>query len=118
MFNLFNKSPAAAQPDARELVRMVTAGEAVLVDVREAGEFRSGHAKGAVHIPLATVRMKTDPSSPECHPALKAGKPVVVYCASGARSNMAAGQMRQLGQQAVYNLGGLFHWQSAGGAVA
>jgi len=117
MLNLFNRKPAAPTPDPKELVRMVKAGEAVLVDVREPGEWAAGHAKGAIHIPLATIRMKADPRSPECHPALKNAKPVVLHCASGARSNMATGVLREFGHEA-HNIGGLSHWQAAGGALA
>ena len=108
MLNLFNRKPAPATPDPRELVRMVTASEAVLIDVREAGEWAAGHAKGAIPTLLATLRMKTDPRIPECHPALKNGKPVVLHCASGARSNMASGMLREFGHEA-HNIGGLVH---------
>ena len=89
----------------------------MLIDVREAGEWAAGHAKGAIHIPLATLRMKTDPRSPERHPALKNGKPVVLHCASGARSYMAASVLRECGHEA-HNIGGLGHWQAAGGGLA
>ena len=114
ILNLFNRKPT---PDPRKLVRMVTDGEAVLIDVHEAGDWAAGHTKGAIHIPLATFRITTDPRSPECHPALKNGKPVVLHCASGARSNMASGLLREFGHEA-HNIGGLGHWQAAGGGLA
>jgi rhodanese-related sulfurtransferase len=115
--SLTSKTPATATPDPREMVRMVEAGEAVLIDVREPGEWAAGHARGAIHVPLATVTMRCDPRSPECLPALKAGKPVVVYCAAGARAARAAGQMSEMGHD-VHNAGGLIHWQQAGGKLA
>ena len=42
---------------------------------------------------------------------------MALYCASGARSGMAAGQMLQMGYREVYNLGGIAHWRAGGGAV-
>jgi rhodanese-related sulfurtransferase len=119
MFNFF--SNAAARPaalSARDAIPQVADGSLVLIDIREFGEVAaSGKAKGAIHIPTAQLRMKADPRSPECHPALKSGKPVALYCASGGRAGMAQGMMRQLGHETVHNLGGLAHWAQAGGEI-
>jgi len=41
----------------------------------------------------------------------------VIYCASGGRSQMAVRMLRQMGLDEVYNLGGLGHWEMAGGAI-
>jgi rhodanese-related sulfurtransferase len=49
--------------------------------------------------------------------AKKAGKPIYLYCASGARSSRAAGLMRTHGFEDVHNLGNLSAWHSGGGAV-
>lgn len=118
MLNMFRSSSSNARPDPRELVRMGQTGEAVVIDIREPGEVQAtGKAACAIHIPLATLRMKADPSSPECHPALKNDKPVVLYCASGGRASMAQQIMQQMGHKQVYNLGGLMHWQQAGGTI-
>jgi len=78
-----------------------------LVDVRQPGEWQSGHAKAAVHIPLGEVagRMHEIPQD----------KPVVVICASGNRSAMAATRLAKAGFSSVYNFsGGMGSWQSAG----
>lgn len=118
MLNLFRSSPAASRPTPQDLVRMGQTGEAVVVDIREVGEVKaSGKAACAIHIPLAALRMQADPRSPECHPALKGDKPVILYCASGGRAGMAQGMLQQLGHKEVYNLGGLGHWQQAGGTI-
>jgi rhodanese-related sulfurtransferase len=103
---------------ARDAIAKVATGEIVLVDVREGMELRaSGRAQGAVHVPLAALRMKCDPSSPECLKEFKQGKPIGIYCASGARSSGAGQMLLQMGHTAVYNLGGFYEWQSAGGKV-
>jgi len=103
---------------ARDAIAKVNAGEMVLIDVREAMELRStGRAQGALHVPLAALRMKCDPSSPECLKEFKQGKPIGIYCASGARSSGAGQMLLQLGHTQVYNLGGFYEWQSSGGKV-
>ena len=62
---------------------------AVVVDVRTSNEFRGGHADGAVNMPLdeiAGLASKLDKS-----------RPVLVCCASGARSAVAARMLREKG---------------------
>src|SRR5690554_5507811 len=87
----FLRRPADPRPDPRELVRMAESGEAIVIDIREAGEVRAtGKAACALHIPMATLRTKCDPSCNECAPELKNDKPVILYCASGGRASMAA----------------------------
>lgn len=120
MFSMHRQAgPRVAAIDPAEAVQKAAAGEVTLIDVRDAGELRmSGKAEGALHIPMSVFRMQVDPSSPECDSALSIDKPVVLYCASGARSQMAAQLMMQLGYVEVYNLGGLQHWQMGGGPMS
>lgn len=102
-----------------DVVTQVASGALTLIDIRDPGEIAaSGKAEGALAIPLVALRMKADPASPECDPALKTDKPIAIYCASGARSGMAAQMMRQMGYENVTNLGGLHHWLKAGGKLA
>jgi rhodanese-related sulfurtransferase len=102
----------------QEAVRMAEAGELIVIDVRDGMELRaSGKAAGALHVPLMAFRMKCDPTSPECLPELKQGKPIALYCASGARSAGAAQMLLQLGHGTVYNLGGLYDWHAGGGKI-
>ncbi len=78
-----------------------------LVDVRQRGEWQSGHASAATHIPLGEIanRMREIPQD----------KPVVVICASGNRSAMAATALAKQGFETVYNFaGGMGAWQGAG----
>jgi len=78
-----------------------------LLDVRQSGEWASGHAKGAMHMPLSEVVKHMHEISKD--------KPVVVICASGNRSAMAATALAKEGFDMVYNFsGGMGAWQSAG----
>jgi len=110
---------ARVQPiAAAEAVARANAGELTVIDVREGSELAtSGKAKGALHVPLAVLRMKCDPASPELLPGLDPARPVALYCASGARSQAAGQMLLQMGYGTVYNIGGLGHWVAGGGAV-
>ncbi len=102
----------------QEAVEKAKNGEIIVVDVRDPNELQmTGKAEGAINIPLAVIRMQADPRSPDFHPELDVTKPVAVYCASGARSSMAAQVFQQAGFAEVHNIGGLGHWQMAGGAI-
>jgi phage shock protein E len=71
-----------------------------VVDVRETGEFASGHYDGAINIPLGIVPLRID--------VFKAmNGPIVVYCRSGNRSGMAMNLLKQAGLTEVFNGGGL-----------
>ena len=90
---------------ALEVVR----GGATLLDVRESSEWKSGHAPGAIHIPLGDIE-----KAPR---RLRQGRPVVVMCASGMRSRTAAKHLRSLGWDAASLSGGIGAWQRAGGEI-
>ena len=71
-----------------------------VIDVRTPGEFAEEAYPGAVNIPLAILPAKmADLGERE--------KPIVVYCASGARSAQAARLLSQAGFADVVNAGGL-----------
>ena len=70
---------------------------AVLLDVREADEFRSGHIPGAVNAPLSTIDQVTLPKD----------KPLFVYCLRGTRSKRAVGCLRRMGYQNIQSIGGI-----------
>ena len=97
-----------ATVDAARALELVRDG-ASLVDVRERGEWRAGHAPQAVHIPLAEIDKAAQ--------RVAKGRPVVVMCASGMRSRTGAKRLRALGMDATSLSGGISAWQAAGGAV-
>lgn len=118
MLNMFNRGPSVGRIAAQDAIAKVVDGSLVLIDIRDPGERRmSGMAKGAIAIPLAAFQMQATPNSPEKHPNLDVDKPIALYCASGARSQMAGKMMLQMGYKEVYNLGGLHHWSMAGGEI-
>ncbi len=101
-----------------QTIQSVAKGEVTLVDVRDIKEVKqSGKAQGALHIPLMSVGFQTDPRHPDFRTELELGKPIAVYCASGARSGMAVRTMKKFGFQSVSNIGSLSQWIAAGGKV-
>ncbi|MGQ4717330.1 rhodanese-like domain-containing protein [Streptomyces anulatus] len=91
--------------------RTRTGGErpgAVLLDVREKHEWRTGHAPGAVHAPLTAL------AAGGALPAAARGRPLVVICRSGQRSQRAVKLLAERGADAVDVKGGMNAWAAAG----
>jgi phage shock protein E len=78
---------------------MIKAG-AKIIDVRSPGEFADEAYPGAVNIPLAILPAKLDELGPK-------DRPIILYCASGARSAQAARLLKQAGYTDAVNAGGL-----------
>jgi rhodanese-related sulfurtransferase len=90
---------------------------AVLLDVREAHEWRRGYIDGALRIALDEVGDKADPAMSGHEPALTDNKDgrIIVYCASGVRSMLGGLTLKQLGYSNVASLaGGIDGWKMAG----
>ncbi len=119
MFNLFSRGPAGDQVTAADAIQLVADGDMILIDVRDINEVnQTGKAEGAIHIPLMMLRFHADPNNPDFNKALDVNKKIGVYCASGARSGMAAQTLAQLGFTDVHNIGGLQGWYAAGGKIS
>lgn len=81
-----------------------------LLDVRTAGEFKAGHLKNALQ-----ADWLNKPQFEERTKHLDQSKPVLVYCASGVRSEQAAKWLLNKGFTEVFNLkGGTTAWQLEG----
>lgn len=81
------------------------AGDAVLIDVRDASAHAEGHAAGARSIPIDQLADHAD--------ELK-GTTVYTSCGGGTRGPKAAALLRELGVDARVVRGGLRGWKSAG----
>lgn len=99
----------------QEAHEMVKAGNAVLVDVREAGELQqTGKAEGALAIPRGLLEFKADPDNAMADPALSRDVPVILYCAAGGRAALAGKTLQEMGYARVLNMGGFKDWAEAG----
>lgn len=77
---------------------------AVIIDVRSAGEFQTGHIKGSKNIPLNVISSKINDIK-------KLNRPVIACCASGMRSAQATSILKSNGIDAM-NGGGWSSLQS------
>ncbi|MDT8323652.1 MAG: rhodanese-like domain-containing protein [Bacteroidota bacterium] len=92
---------------ADEFLRLIEEHpEALVLDVRTAGEFHAGHIPGARNIDMMNPRFRDEVSG------IDRESVVLLYCRSGNRSYHAGNLMIQLGFAHVYNLGsGLMEWR-------
>lgn len=85
--------------------------DVVFLDVREPNEWNLGHVPGAVHIPRGQLEGRIES-------IVDRDKRVVVYCAGGSRSALAADTLKQMGYDHAESLrGGFGEWVAAGGEV-
>ncbi len=75
----------------------------LLVDVRTAGEYSAGHVPTAINIPYDVIASR--PPTPDT------GALIIVYCASGHRSGIAAAALRGLGYTRVVDFGPVSRWK-------
>jgi rhodanese-related sulfurtransferase len=99
-----SSTDAAGDISLDEARRLLDAGEAVLVDVREPHEWEAGHAPQARHVPLAEL----DPAQ------LPTGTQVITTCRSGGRGSRAAETLTGAGLPARNLSGGMRGWYEAG----
>lgn len=95
----FLKNLFSAGPDV-DYAEMV-ANDAQIIDVRTPMEYKGGHIKGSVNIPLDSLQRNLS--------KINKNKPVITCCASGMRSASAKNILKSNGYTEVYNGGG---WSS------
>jgi phage shock protein E len=103
MFGIFGKANGTlSMPMARqELEKDKTI---FLLDVRETDEFKQGHIRGSVNIPLSIIPVLMPQKMPDKK------RRIFVYCLSGARSAQACRWLSQNGYENVVNIGGITAW--------
>ena len=91
-----------------EAVLLINRRDAVVLDVRDAAEYKSGHITNARNVPEAEL----DSRAKELEKVKS--KPIIVSCGRGNRSVAIAAKLRKLGFGEVVSLrGGLAAWQQA-----
>lgn len=102
-----------------EVETEVASGDATLIDIREANELEeNGRIPGALHAPRGMLEFYADPATPYHRPEFDAGKRIILTCASGGRSALAADVLRTMGYSRVAHLdGGINSWKESGKPV-
>jgi rhodanese-related sulfurtransferase/rubrerythrin len=95
---LFTPVSSMDAAEAKEYRARHREGEYIILDVRQPWEYEESHLPGARLIPL--------PQLADAYRELDPGKPVIVHCAVGGRSRVAAQLLSGLGFKEVYNLTG------------
>jgi rhodanese-related sulfurtransferase len=108
--------------DPDQLQRMVESDkDLLLIDVREASEHEQGHIAGDILVPRGILEAAADPTYAKCHEVLCVARDrrVVLYCATGGRSALAADALQMMGFKDVASLeGGMVRWVQEAKPVA
>lgn len=100
--------PAGLRDRDPALAHRLVAEGAILLDVRTPEEFSGRHLGGAVNIPVEDLESKL--AEVEKLTGGNKKKPIVVYCATGARSKYAKKALVKAGYEQVSNLGAISAW--------
>jgi rhodanese-related sulfurtransferase len=91
-----------------QAVQLINRERATLIDITSDDEYRAAHAKGAKHVPADDLEKALGKIVKD------KGRPVVIMCATGARSRGAAARARKAGYTRALSLaGGLGAWRQA-----
>lgn len=99
---LFRRVPSIDAAAAAELIRTK---RAIVVDVRQPGEWDRGHIKEATHVPLAQLSSRLE--------QLPRDRAIITVCQGGHRSARAARTLTRAGHDALNLRGGMNAWQRA-----
>jgi len=104
--------------DFAESLDLIKNTECVIIDVREESEvLNQGLIKDAIHIPRGLIEFKLSPNSLNNPANINADTNLLIYCAGGYRSALAAKTLSDLGFKNVFNLGGYQEWIDSGGDI-
>jgi rhodanese-related sulfurtransferase len=100
-------SRGGAAVSAQELVQLVNNEGAVVVDLRDKGDFEAGHIVDSINIPFANIEARLGELDKY------KDKPVVLACKMGQHSGSAGTQLRKAGFEQVSRLrGGIADWRA------
>ena len=101
-----------------ETQNIILSTKHVILDVREESEVSfSGMIKNPVNIPRGLIEFKFRPGSKENPINIDEETNILLYCAVGHRSALAAKALEDIGFSNVFNIGGFGEWVSNGGEI-
>lgn len=104
-----NLQRRGAQVSLLEATRLINQGKTLILDVRDPAEFAAGHVPDARNVPLKDLHSRVSELDKFKN------RPVIVVCASGARSSRALSELKKAGFTEAQSLsGGLAAWQAQG----
>jgi len=96
------------QVSAAEAISL-SAGDSILVDVREDYEWDAGHAPQAINVPMSRLDERMSDLPPDLT--------LLIICLSGHRSVGVTARLERAGYSAVNVEGGMLAWVDAGGPI-
>ena len=107
LWPLVRRSSGGPWVSTSEATHLINREDALVLDVRDPGEYGAGHILGAKNVPLSRIG--------DGDLAKRKERPVIVYCDGSDRCAKAVSALRKQGFTRVVNLsGGLKAWQQAG----
>lgn len=92
-----NKS-VIQSPNSEEISEIIQDKSVIIIDVRTAEEYKTGHVEGAINIPYDEIENEVNYDK---------DKTIAVYCRTGVRSSETAKTLEKMGYTKIYDLGGL-----------
>ncbi|MFC3283839.1 rhodanese-like domain-containing protein [Litchfieldella rifensis] len=103
------RSSSRSGVTSSEATQLINREDAVVVDIRDAGDFKEGHIAGARNIPQSRLDARLSELE-----KLK-DKPLIVVCKHGQASGIALGKLAKAGFERAFKLkGGMAQWQADG----
>jgi rhodanese-related sulfurtransferase len=108
MLLLHEKRRGAAAVSPAQMTTLVNREDAVVLDLRDAAEYRAGHIVDSIHMPFGKLSERI------AELERFRDRPVIVVCKMGHHSGAVARTLKEKGFGRVYRLGGgILEWQSA-----
>lgn len=101
---------------AEDVAAEMQSGDVLLVDIREPEELaRTGVIAGSVHVPRGMLEFHADPTSAYHREEFDPERRVILHCAGGGRSALAAAALQEMGYSKVAHLNtGINGWIESG----
>ena len=111
LWPLVRRAGGGPSVSAAQATQLINREDALVVDVRDPGDYGAGHVLGAKSVPLARLEAGEIPND-----VLKRkDKSLVLYCERGDAAPKAAAALRKQGFEKVVTLaGGIAGWRQAG----
>lgn len=109
LWPLFRRTAGGPWVTPAQATHLINREDALVVDVRDPGEYSAGHILGAKNVPLARI----DDGASDL--GKRKDRPLILYCDTANRSGKALGALKKQGFTRVAHLsGGISAWQQAG----
>ncbi|HEX4957771.1 MAG TPA: rhodanese-like domain-containing protein [Lacibacter sp.] len=100
----------------QQVAEELSTGNVLLVDIRDAEELKqNGKIASSLHASRGMLEFYADAATPYHKPEFDKSKRIILHCASGGRSALAAVTLKEMGYEQVAHMdGGLKAWKEAG----